>query len=305
MLSDWAGRLCSEKEGNSGQTRQWTDSCHSPVRTQLGCAVCGFGACAVASRGAKFRFSFPGLPSGKPPKLLSSSGVQFCLYCPWPWYSTLITQALTKWRGPPQAQIQVRTGSPLQSPHSHGSYSPKPWRTPWVEEIRIWDSGESLVWKSETGVLSQFWGALGKASNFLLPPFSHTRAVQRNLIIGWLWGVIIQVEELQKWKGGDVQRKTGPVDWTLLLVTLAKRNPPLQCLSWVLSQRSVLLFLFGFGGSALCYSVPNTCCPRNPLFVAKKSKGLKGKTVSFPHLPRSHQKSRNKAQDEAVPCPRC
>lgn len=166
-------------------------------------------------------------------------------------------------------------------------------------------SGESLVWKSETGVLSQFWGALGKASNFLLPPFSHTRDVQRNVIIGWLWGVIIQVEELQKWKGGDVQRKTGPVGWTLLLVTLAKRNPPLQCLSWFLSQRSVLLFLFGFGGSALCCSIPNTGCPRNALFVAKKSKGLKGKTVSFPHLPRSQQKSRNKAQGEAVPCSRC
>lgn len=148
MLSDWAGRLCSEKEGNSGQTRQWTDSCHSAVHTQLGCAVCGFGACAVVSGAAKFRFSFPGLPSGKPPKLLRSSGVQFCLYCLWPWYSTLITQALTKWKGPPQAQIQVRTsarraivitGSPLQSPRSLGSYSPKPWRTPWVEGIRIWD----------------------------------------------------------------------------------------------------------------------------------------------------------------------
>lgn len=179
MLSDWAGRLCSEKEGNSGQTRQWPDSCHSAVHTQLGCAVCGFGACAVASGHAKFRFSFPGLPSGKPPKLLRSSGVQFCLYRPWPWYSTLITQALTKWRGPPLAQIQVRTsarraivitGSPLQSPHSHGSYSPKPWRTPWVEEIRIWESGESLVWKSEIGVLSQFWGAASI--------FSYTRCTK-------------------------------------------------------------------------------------------------------------------------------
>lgn len=44
-------------------------------------------------------FSFLGLPSGKPPKLFRSSRVQLCLYCPWPWYSTLITQALTKWRG--------------------------------------------------------------------------------------------------------------------------------------------------------------------------------------------------------------
>lgn len=176
-------------------------------------------------------------------------------------------------------------------------------------EVTPPNPGEPLGWKrseyervgkvlSESQKLGFFPSSEGP------PPFSHTRDVQRNLITGWLWGVIIQVEELQKWKGGGVQRKTGPVDWTLLLVILAKRHPPLQCLSWFLSQRSVLLFLFGFGGSALCCSIPNTCCPRNPLFVAKKSKGLKGKTISFPHLPRSHQKSRNRAQDEAVPCSR-
>lgn len=120
----------------------------STVHTQRGRAVCGFRGYAVITGATKFCFSFPGLPSGKPPKLFRSSRVQLCLYCPWPWYSTLITQALTKWRGPPQAQIQVGTttrraivitGSPLWSPCSPESYSPNPWSPAKVEEIRLWD----------------------------------------------------------------------------------------------------------------------------------------------------------------------
>lgn len=165
-------------------------------------------------------FSFLGLPSGKPPKLFRSSRVQLCLYCPWPWYSTLITQALTKWRGgPPQAQIQVGTtarraivitGSPLWSPCSPKVTPPIPGGPPGWKRSDCEMSRASLVWKSATGVLPQFWGALGKASNFLLPPFFSFLDVQSNYRV--VVRVVIEVEELQEVEGGDVRRKTSLAD---------------------------------------------------------------------------------------------
>lgn len=55
----------------------------STAPARLSHAVGGFGACAVTSA-LSFAFPFPRLPSGKPPRLLGSSGIQLPPYCPWP-----------------------------------------------------------------------------------------------------------------------------------------------------------------------------------------------------------------------------
>lgn len=121
--------------------------------------------------------------------------------------------------GPPQAQIQVGTtarraivitGSPLWSPCSPKVTPPIPGGPPGWKRSDCEMSRASLVWKSATGVLPQFWGALGKASNFLLPPFFSFLDVQSNYRV--VVRVVIEVEELQEVEGGDVRRKTSLAD---------------------------------------------------------------------------------------------
>lgn len=195
MLSAWAGRLCSEKEGNSDQTRKWANC--SPSQHSAGSAQpCGGWLWSLCSyKWRCFAFPFPRLPSGKPPRLLGSSGIQLPPYCPWPWKSTLITQALTEWRRPPPAQTQVGTDcqegrcyhwvTSAESPPWE-SASPEAWipaRGKRFESVK--QSRECLVSNSGTGVLSQFWGALDK-SNFLLPQFSQMLDLKSNLITGQL-----------------------------------------------------------------------------------------------------------------------
>lgn len=74
------------------------------MHTKLGCAVCGLGVCALAS-GAKFCFSFPtpSLGQATPAAQILQGSTSRVL--PLAMIKRLITQAWTKWRGPPQAQL--------------------------------------------------------------------------------------------------------------------------------------------------------------------------------------------------------
>lgn len=82
--------------------------------------------------------------------------------------------------------------------------------------------------------------------------------------------MIIGVKELQKVKGGDLKRKTGPLDViisrTMLGVGQAGYSVP-ELIS-LPTQRS--LSALTWRQSPFLCSIQSTCCPRNPLFVDKK-----------------------------------
>lgn len=83
--------------------------------------------------------------------------------------------------------------------------------------------------------------------------------------------MIKEVEEFQKVKSGDVQRKTSPVD---VISGTELGGPPL--IAWAdFSPSAVFSSWFRMEAEPLSLH-QSTCCPRNPLFVDKKPEGLKG-----------------------------
>lgn len=85
------------------------------------------------------------------------------------------------------------------------------------------------------------------------------------------------MEELQKVKGGSVQRKTGPVDG--VISATEPRGTCSQCLRWFLPSAVFGCFCLDLEVEPSLCSIPNSCCPRSPLFVDKKPEGLQGKSA--------------------------
>lgn len=179
----------------------------STVHTQLDLAVCGFGACAVAN-GATFCFCFPRTSlreATQAAQILEGSALR-----------VLPLAMIQHFNDPGPDQVE----GPTLSSNTRGNNCWKGNCYHWVTSAESWllwkllpqtlepRQGEEIregevEWgkpclKVGNWVSFPVLGALGKASNFPLPPFSYMLDVQSNLITGWFWGVIIEVEELKK-----------------------------------------------------------------------------------------------------------
>lgn len=132
---------------------------------------------------------------------------------------------------------------------------------------------------------SQFCGSLGQGIKFpFASVFSYTRCTKQ-----FNYRVLVRSDNRsgRASKGKRYTKKNRPSGLDVIISDTELRGTRRSVPELIsLPVRCFALPVWIWGQSPFLCNIPNTYCPRNPLFVDKKPKGLKGQIMSlFPIFP--------------------